>query len=420
MATDAFGRLRTSEPFTTFNYYPTPAYNDTSDNDVWVRDVSNGGDIRYDSSNNLIELLINVSTGTDKYAYRGTKLPMDYQPGKSRLIMMSGVMMVPVPTTSTQIFSRIGLMNISSPTITDGVWFEVDGSNNTLNWCQSVQNGTGSYTEIKVPDASWNIDKFNGTGPSGKTLLYSNMDKVILIVIDQEWLGVGRLRCGFNIDGVTYYAHAFTHNTLSYAYTASPRQRLGYEILTKANGTMPAAEYKMKQICSTCISEGGFFPLGTRNSIASTAKSTPPANTLILAIKLKNGTNYKNGIIKPIGFDIVNAQQNTSARYEVRLLSSINSINIGTQITDASFVNLSNSIVRYYNPSGTAVQITGGYVINSGFVSSRSNTNFSSTDYETLLTRSICTQYDTIAIIAQTEGSGAPIISASIDFIESL
>jgi hypothetical protein len=416
MATDAFGRLRTSEPFTTFNYYPTPSYNDTSDNDVWVRDASNGGSISYDASSNFIKLDISGGAGTNKYAIRTTKVPMDYQPGKSRLIMMSGVMMTPVPASGQQIFSRVGLINLASPTITDGVWFEVDGSNSTLNWCESVQDGSGSYTINKVPDASWNIDRFNGSGPSGKSLLFSNMNKVILIVIDQEWLGVGRLRCGFNIDGVTYYAHAFTHETLSYAYTASPRQRLGYEILTGTNGTAPATTYTLKQICCTSMSEGGFFPLGTRNSVRSNIDVASAVNKLILAIRLKSGTNYKNGVMKPIGLDIVNTANATIAAYELRLLSSINGTEIGTQISDASFSDISNSIVRSYAPS-TVVTITGGYVLHSGFVSSRSTTALSSNDYETLLTRAICTQYDTLALVT-TGGTGD--VSVSLDFIESL
>jgi hypothetical protein len=412
MATDAFGRLRTCEPFTTFNYYPSPAYNDTSDNDVWVRDSSNGT-ITYDSSSNLIKLDISGGgSGTNKYAIRTTKVPMDYQPGKSRLIMMSGVMMTPVPASGEQIFSRVGLINLASPTITDGVWFEVDGSNSTLNWCESVQDGAGSYIENKVPDSSWNIDTFKGSGPSGKTLLFANMDKVILIVIDQEWLGVGRLRCGFNIDGVTYYAHAFTHNTLSYAYTASPRQRLGYEILTGTSS--PSTSYTLKQICCTSMSEGGFFPLGTRNSARSLDIGSG-VNKLILGLRLKSGTNYNNGIIKIIGLDIVNSQ-NSSVGYELRLLSNINGTQIGTHILDASFSDISNSIVRSFAPS-TVVTITDGYVIHSGFVSSRSTATFSTNDYETLLTRTVCTKYDTLALVLTNTGG---TISASLDFIESM
>ena len=37
MATDAFGRLRVSEPFTTLNYYPSPlTANNGLDVDTWI------------------------------------------------------------------------------------------------------------------------------------------------------------------------------------------------------------------------------------------------------------------------------------------------------------------------------------------------------------------------------------------------
>ena len=41
--------------------------------------------------------------------------------------------------------------------------------------------------------------------PSGKTLTIANAAQTLLLVMDQEWLGVGRIRCGFIIDGVIYY-----------------------------------------------------------------------------------------------------------------------------------------------------------------------------------------------------------------------
>ena len=109
---------------------------------------------------------------------------------------------------------------------------------------------------------------------------------------------------------------------------------------------------------------------------------------------------------------------NSYAKYELRLLSSINGVTIGTQIPDASFNPLDNSIVEYFAPS-TPVTINGGYVLTSGTISTRSSTVFGTNDYETLLTRANCTQYDTIAIIC-TVVSGNPEIIASIDFIESM
>uniref|UniRef100_A0A6C0BUN4 Uncharacterized protein n=1 Tax=viral metagenome TaxID=1070528 RepID=A0A6C0BUN4_9ZZZZ len=441
MATDAFGRLRTSEPFTTFNYHPSPSYYNTGDNDIWVRDTS-GGSVYYDGSNNLIKIDVSggaVTPNPDKYAFRTTKMPMDYQPGKSRLIMMSGVMISPVPTASgEQIFSRMGLINVASPIITDGVWFEVDGSNNTLNWCESIQDGSGSYIINKKARSDWNIDKFDGTGPSGIVLSYQNMNKVILIVIDQEWLGVGRLRCGFNIDGVTYYAHKFTHETLSYAYTSSPKQRIGYEILTGTHGTSPSTTYTMKQICCTCMSEGGFFPLGTRNSISTdisgvSITSLNQKQNVILGLRLQNPADkkFKNGIIKILSVNVSfkptnpgNNQTNVDVvKYNLQMHSNINGIQIGDLSGSGtiSFTDLSNSIVSYHNNGTTHDISSNGYFIHSGFVSSQSTVSFGANDFETLLTRANITQYDTLYLTVQGNVTGSTaLVYASIDFIESV
>jgi hypothetical protein len=79
------------------------------------------------------------------------------------------------------------------------------------------ENGIG-FAEAKggietiVYQSNWNIDNFNGNGPSGITLTEANMLNCLLIVLDQEWLGVGRIRCGFNI---SVYAFSYS-NTLYY------------------------------------------------------------------------------------------------------------------------------------------------------------------------------------------------------------
>ena len=97
MALDAFGRLRTSDCFTTFNYYPSPlSATTTLDIDVFIS-RQNGGTQTYDALN-----FINmpISGSGDTYSLRTTKQPMIYQPGKSRLIFMTGVLMATInPST---------------------------------------------------------------------------------------------------------------------------------------------------------------------------------------------------------------------------------------------------------------------------------------------------------------------------------
>ena len=45
------------------------------------------------------------------------------------------------------------------------------------------------------------IDKFDGTGSSGLTIDFT---KAQIFTFDQEWLGVGRVRMGFVINGNFY------------------------------------------------------------------------------------------------------------------------------------------------------------------------------------------------------------------------
>lgn len=99
-ALDAFGRLRVAGCFTTFNYYPSLVSVNTSlDIDVWVSRETTPGTQAYDTKN-----FINmpITTGATNYSLRTTKQPMIYQPGKSRLIYMTGILMTSTGAWTTR------------------------------------------------------------------------------------------------------------------------------------------------------------------------------------------------------------------------------------------------------------------------------------------------------------------------------
>jgi hypothetical protein len=109
-ALDAFGRLRVAGCFTTFNYYPSLVSENTNlDIDVWVSRQT-GGTQTYDTQN-----FINmpITTGASNYSLRTTKQPMIYQPGKSRLIYMTGVLMT---STGAGTDSHMGLFSVDTST----------------------------------------------------------------------------------------------------------------------------------------------------------------------------------------------------------------------------------------------------------------------------------------------------------------
>lgn len=151
--------------------------------------------------------------------------------------------------------------NFNDNTGTSGLVYTAeygDGSNNGIGF---RLNGTTKEFFIRsnttagdnaVAQSSWNIDKLDGTGVSGITL---DTTKVQILVIDIQALYVGRVRLGFDIDGLIYWAHEFNHaNSIAYPYIQTANLPIRVSIV---NGTGGAITEELNFICSSVLSRGG-------------------------------------------------------------------------------------------------------------------------------------------------------------------
>jgi hypothetical protein len=415
MALDAFGRLRVSESFSTFSYYPSPMTPNTDlDIDVWVR-LPIGSTQTYNPKN-YIEMPI--GTGST-YSLRTTKQPMIYQPGKSRLIFMTGVLMETIPTPPLTTTSCMGMFSVDSatpPAATEGTYMKCDGVN--LIWEDITQSNASSLVVTSVIQSAWNIDTFNGSGPSGKTLTLANATQTLLIVLDQEWLGVGRIRCGFIIDGVIYYAHQFLHDPLTVQYTKTPRIHSSYLI----SGTAVNA---MRQMCCTSIVECGYYTAGRFNNVNIPINlfayvgtpTTPSTDTVILGVKIKSSFPNSTFFIKSLAMYYTGGASKY-AQYKLQLFSTNGPIGVLSSVP--TFTALPDSSVEYYfggTTVGTSIQVTTpGFIIGSGYLDSLSSINISLTDSDSLQTRQTFTSYDTLYITATANSAGT--MGASLTFTE--
>jgi hypothetical protein len=86
-------------------------------------------------------------------------------------------------------------------------------------------------TDIRVPQNLWNIDKCDGTGPSGVTL---DLSKMQMFYLDYSWYGAGTIRYGFrNTKGDVFYCHRFVNvNQNTEAYMRSGNLPGRYETNT--------------------------------------------------------------------------------------------------------------------------------------------------------------------------------------------
>lgn len=342
-ATDAFGRLRVSNPLTLFD-----SFHRYQDNGKFATSTSGTANTQYQINQSVVDL--NVNTASGDRVYRESKRVFAYQPGKSLLIMNTFAM----NAQKTNLRQRVGYFNTQN-----GVFFENDGTGNYLVLRTYT---SGNVVETRVAQANWNIDGFNGTGQSsqvgheGRGSL--DITKANIFWIDIEWLGVGDVRCGFVVDGLMMPAHIFHNdnvNTTTYMTTAILPVR--YEI---ENTGITASASKMKQICSTVVSEGGYTLEGKARSISipiTSPKDLPTAGTFtpILSIRLKDSFKDALAVLKDVEF--FGVTNNTSYRYKIL---------IGGTLTGASWVSAgSDSPIEY---DITASAVSGGRDAQIGYV----------------------------------------------------
>lgn len=302
--TDAFGRMRVSEPLTLFD-----SQHRYQDNGKWYTANTAGSNTVHQTNESAIDL--NVDTTSGHYVYRETGRVFAYQPGKSLLVLNTFTMNTP----KTNLRQRVGYFSTEN-----GVFLENDG---TSTYFVLRSKSSGSVVETRVAQSNWNVDKFDGSGYSGQgtgTEHTGGLDisKANILWFDIEWLGVGDIRCGFVVDGRFVTAHIFHNdnvNTTAYMTTACLPIR--YEI---ENTGTTVSNSTMKQICSTVISEGGYQLSGKQRSVGvplSAPKDIPTAGTFTPIISIRLKSDRLDAIVIPNDISFVGATNNTQYRYKV-------------------------------------------------------------------------------------------------------
>ena len=336
-STDAFGRLRVSQPYTLFD-----SSHRYRDNNLWATSNTSTANATFSASEGLVNL--NVDTTANSEVIRETTKVFSYQPGKSLLIFTT-VVFAPAQTNLRQ---RVGYYGANN-----GVYLEQTDS--TINFVERSYV-TGSMTEVRIPQSQWNVDKMDGTGPSGKIL---DLSKAQILWMDVEWLGLGTVRIGFVIDGEFVLCHRFNHaNIVTTTYITTASLPLRYEI--KAIGDI-ANHATMKQICSTVISEGGYELNGLQQAIDTPITSPISLTTAgtyypIISIRLKTSPNRLDAIVILTALSLLGITNNAFYNWQVRATGTT---------SGGTWTSAGNDSSVDYKIGGTG--ITGGRVLASGF-----------------------------------------------------
>jgi len=186
------------------------------------------------------------------------------------------------------------------------------------------------------------------------------MSKAQIVFHDIEWLGLGTVRCGFVIDGRLIHCHSFHHaNYITSTYMTTASLPLRYEI--KNTGTT-ATSSKMKQVCSTVISEGGYELRGLQQAVGNDilvprSMATKGVYYPLVSIRLKQTRLDAIVILTAISF----LATGNGVNYNWKIIA-------GGTITTGGWTDAGVDSAVEYTLSGT--DLTGGRVLASGFINS--------------------------------------------------
>jgi len=334
---DAFQRLRTSQPYTLFD--SQLQHNEKPF--LWETQLTGGGTSIHQAPVSSVDMGVTTAAG-DK-VIRQSRQYIRYQPGKSQLVLLTGAFGAGHPYCR----KRIGYFDAN-----DGLYFEEVGGILSVVRRSSI---SGSVVETNVQNSLWNLDKLDGTGPSGISI---DSSAAHIFLIDLEWLGVGRVRMGFVFAGKIIYVHEFLHANIAVApYMATANLPVRYEI--ENTGILPSP-LSFRQICTTVIAEGGYERTGYSFSASNQITAKSVGTTLIPLISIRPKLIF-NGIINR-GF-VVPSEHSISTASQTILVEIRRNPTLGGTVTWSSANT--NSIVEY-NTSATTV--SGGEAVSSFYI----------------------------------------------------
>ena len=338
---DAFGRLRVSNPVTLFD-----SQNRFAADNQFDTTLTTGGTTTFLPNESSVALNTTTSAGSE--VIRQTYRVFPYQPGKGLTFLGTFVMGAP----KTNLRQRVGYFSTSN-----GAFLQQDGTTVSFVLRSNSLPTPGTPSDIRtVNQADWNVDKMDGTGPSGRVL---DLTKNQILYMDFEWLGTGDVRCGFYADGEPQICHIFHNdNTQTAVYMQTAILPIRYEI---TNTGITASASTLKQVCSTVIVEGGYEQTVAPQIARRTTILGTIGNTFLPLVSIRLNSAALGAVVLP---QQVSVFPLTNQNYEIVLVK--NSTLTGTSWVTGTFQNVD------YDVTATAMTTTATSIVQSFYLTASS------------------------------------------------
>jgi len=326
----------------TFELTDFATFTRSKDTGIFDELTSGTASATHDAYLGMVKLEVGSDVGDE--VIRQTKRVQRYLPGRQG--EFSTTIIFGTPTTGIR--RRVGMFNESN-----GFYFE-DSGDGTYR-CVLRRNTAGGIEEESYARDEWNVDKLDGTGPSGIT---ADPEMIQHMSMEYEWFGSGMIEWNFVIDNNKFPVHRILHAN-RHPHTWASRAALPIRVeLTNVTGA--PGTHTFYQGAHALSAEGTTTLLGRQESISSaiTGKTLTNANTFypIVAIRLKSDSLFS--VIIPDEYAGCTLD-NTDI-----FIRSIE----GATVTGGTWVSAGAESPVEYNI--TATSFTGGNILQTTYVSS--------------------------------------------------
>ena len=374
---DPFGRLKVANNTSLWQY--THRYGD----DV-SRYWDNNGVGTFSVNTSKVAMVITGTTTNGNTSIYRTKRYFEYHKGRAQTLLMT---LNPNGQTAN-VTKRWGMFDDAN-----GVRFTLDGTNGF--GVEVLSSTSGSAVADPVLRANFNVDKGDGTGPSGITLDFTKLN---LFYITYSWLGTNRVEFGFVAGGQLYPLHRYNYsNSIATSYSQSGNLPVCCCIENNAAlGAAPTMEVNCLDVSYEGQKDvyGQVFDVST-GTTELTINTTP---SVIAAVRMQSTKNRAS--LKPLEFDLISTSGNSTIKFDVH---------IGLVVGGSPTYNaVSGSIAE--GLSGTSTAFTAGNIIQSGYVRASSDTSIIKISSDLYAGRLINGTSQTIALVAQTISSNSKLL----------
>lgn len=313
-----------------------------TDTRVWDEQFTGTASATHEPLLGMVKLQVGSDAGDE--AIRQTKRVQRYVPGRQN--ELSAALLFGTPVTGIR--RRFGLFDVN-----DGAFFE-DGGDGTY-YCVIRRKTVSGPVEVRVARENWNVDKLDGTGPSG---IVADPTAIQLISVEYEWYGAGQVEFNFIINNNKFPVHRFNHaNYIPTTWSSTASLPIRIE-LTNIAGT--AGTHTFYQGSHSLSAEGTAAIIGRQRTISTpvTGKILTTANTFypVVAIRLKS--TELNSVIIP---DAFSAATLDNTNIFVRVLEDVT-------VTGGTWVSYGPESPVEYNL--TATGFSGGDLVDTNYISS--------------------------------------------------